>query len=618
MKKYFRTTLRFVLLCCLTLGMMASCSTASRSTKQASTDPTFLHRQQLTPEQQREYDKTYLEAICQKLKGNNDAAHDLLEHALTINPMGAEALFELGNILLATPTSAINAHDSIASDEQLLILRGDSMLQMAVALEPSNPYYRERLAHQLISTERYEDALPLFEVMAEQKPTEQNLNVLARLYEMEGDFDKAIATFSHLEALAGYDKDIAVELYRIYMATNQPEKAFASFERLVDNEPNIQNQLMLGDAYLSGGNQEKAHSIYTDVLAKHPYNFGARAAMLRYHSVQNDTASINSGLTSIMLDPAIENSDKLSLLRAYAIEQTEATPDKVTISTNALYGHFCEALTLPQDNSMLMDLCIAYSDLAVLPAECRIQNYRTALHHFPDDYEARLLLLQDAVLKQDIEGIASLCHEGTVHSPEQLIFYYYEGMSLFQQGRTSDAIEVYERASTAITEDSDAEMASDIYATLGDIYHENGQKQQAYAAYDSALTYKADNIACLNNYAYFLSLDGKQLDKAAAMSKQTVDAEPTNPTYLDTYAWILYRQGQYTQARIYIDETLSHLPAEELEAPSAASLYDHAGDIYFRLGDTDKAMNHWQHALRLSDDSKLTKNLNRKIKNKKP
>jgi len=160
-----------------------------------------------------------------------------------------------------------------------------------------------------------------------------------------------------------------------------------------------------------------------------------------------------------------------------------------------------------------------------------------------------------------------------------------------------------------VNESTDAQLASDIYALLGDVLHEADANEEAYMAYDKALSYNGLNLICLNNYAYFLSLEGKKLEKAAQMSRLTVETESENATYLDTYAWVLYVQRQYEQARIYINEALRYTA----ETPENAAIFDHAGDIYFRCGEKATALDLWKRALSLADNAALKKKVQRKI-----
>jgi tetratricopeptide (TPR) repeat protein len=140
--------------------------------------------------------------------------------------------------------------------------------------------------------------------------------------------------------------------------------------------------------------------------------------------------------------------------------------------------------------------------------------------------------------------------------------------------------------------------------------------REAFAAYDSCLVWKEDNIGCLNNYAYYLSELGRELNKAEQMSYRTIKAEPKNATYLDTYAWILFMQQRYSEAKIYIDQTM------QCDSDTSAVLLEHAGDIYYHCGDKEKAVALWQQALdRASENSEIKGDrrqvLIRKIKHKK-
>jgi Tfp pilus assembly protein PilF len=145
---------------------------------------------------------------------------------------------------------------------------------------------------------------------------------------------------------------------------------------------------------------------------------------------------------------------------------------------------------------------------------------------------------------------------------------------------------------------------------MGDILHQKGLAEEAFAAYDSCLQWKDDNIGCLNNYAYYLSERGEQLDKAEVMSYKTVKAEPKNSTYLDTYAWILFMQERYSEAKIYIEQALQNLD----DSLNNEVIIEHAGDIYALNEDIDRALDLWRDAQTKKPEDQL---LLRKIKQKK-
>ena len=146
-----------------------------------------------------------------------------------------------------------------------------------------------------------------------------------------------------------------------------------------------------------------------------------------------------------------------------------------------------------------------------------------------------------------------------------------------------------------------------------------GRLTDSFAAYDSSLVYKNDNISCLNNYAYFLSLTNERLDEAEDMSYRTVVLEPRNPIYLDTYAWILFQKGKYTEARVYINRAADpSLPDEKILENEGinGNILEHAGDIHACCGDMELAMRFWKLAAGL-DDGTCTKRINQKIRKRK-
>ena len=204
--------------------------------------------------------------------------------------------------------------------------------------------------------------------------------------------------------------------------------------------------------------------------------------------------------------------------------------------------------------------------------------------------------------------VIDLCEAGVETNPEMLEFYFYLAIAYNQAERTDDVISICQKALTQITADSKKEVVSDFYSILGDAYHTKDLNTEAYAAYDSALVYNPSNIGALNNYAYYLSVERRNLDKAEEMSYKTVKAEPDNATYLDTYAWILFEKGNYAEARLYIDNAMKS------DGGKSDVIVEHCGDIYYMTGDVDKALEYWNQALKIGSKSKT---LQEKIRKKK-
>ena len=218
------------------------------------------------------------------------------------------------------------------------------------------------------------------------------------------------------------------------------------------------------------------------------------------------------------------------------------------------------------------------------------------------------MLVSEAAKREDYKQIIKVCEPGIEATPDALELYYYLAIGYHQAEQPDSVLSICGRALEHITPGTRKEIVSDFYSIMGDVYHSNQQMTEAYAAYDKALEYNPDNIAALNNYAYYLSVERRDLDKAEEMSYKTVKAEPNNSTHLDTYAWILFEKGNYAEARIYIDNAMKN------GGESSSVIVEHCGDICFMNGDAEEALKHWMKAEELGSESKTLK---QKIEKKK-
>lgn len=254
----------------------------------------------------------------------------------------------------------------------------------------------------------------------------------------------------------------------------------------------------------------------------------------------------------------------------------------------------------PQDADMA-ELKAVYMSLKQFPLDSVNQALRDVLKIAPDNAGVRLQIIQNLWPKKDWDQIIELCKPAVQYNPDEMAFYYFMGLSYYQKDDEDNALDAFRRGVDEINDQSNKEIVSDFYAIMGDILHKKGLDNDAFAAYDSCLQWKDDNIGALNNYAYFLSLKGNDLQKAEQMSYKTVKAEPTNPTYLDTYAWILFKQERFAEAQIYIDQAL----ANDTDSLQSDVIIEHAGDIYAMNGDIEKAVELWKKAQDAGSDNPI-------------
>jgi len=521
---------------------------------------------------QQRYDNFFLEAIVQREKGNSDAAFDLLRHCVDIDSTRSEAYFYLAQY-----------YGALKQKEKML-----GMMKKAVDLEPDNTTYLETLANVYISQRQYAEGIEMLERLYDKsRERDEVLGMLVQLYEQQQDYDNAIRTLNRLETLEGKSERLSFAKSSLFTQKGDKKAAISEMKKLADQYPHDNNyRCLYGNTLYVNGQQKKALAIYHEILKDDPDNRNAQMAMLAHYNEQHDSAAANRLIEEILLNKQSSTEDRVTLMRQVIGESERAGGD----STRVLQL-FHRMLDLPQSDADMALFCATYMNLKKMPKDSIGAVLEKAIQIAPDNAAARLQLVSYAWQNEDRDKVIALCKEARQYNPDEMAFYYYQGIAYYQNSQLDEALDAFQNGIGVITQQSDPAIVSDFYAVMGDIMHQKGMDREAYAAYDSCLQWKDDNIACLNNYAYYLSVKGEQLDKAEQMSYRTIKAEPKNATYLDTYAWILFMQKRYSEARIYIDQTLQN------DSDTSAVLLEHAGDIYYHVGDTDKALVFWQQSL---------------------
>lgn len=395
-----------------------------------------------------------------------------------------------------------------------------------------------------------------------------------------------------------------MEKSRNYLLMGDKEGAFGEMEALAAEYPeNSYYRVALASMYMENGREGDALPVLQEVLAEEPDNGAAKIALVQYHKQVADTVGYHSMVDSVMMTSSVDEDTKVKMMLQLISEKTDSA---------YVMDLFNRAMQQPQRSAKLGHVCVQYMLILKQPEERVRPVLLRMLEVEPDHIQARLQLLSYAARRNDIDEIIAMCSTAIDYTPEVLEFYYYKGIGLYQKERYEEALDTYRKATAQVTEESSTELVSDIYTALGDLYQQTNRLEEAYLCYDSALVYNPSNILVLNNYAYFLSEEGKQLDRAEQMSLRSVKAEPNNATYLDTYAWILYKQERYEEALEYMEQALA------ADSVPSDVLYEHAGDICYKLGDVQRAFVYWKQALDLQRQTEtIEERLEKKVKLKK-
>ena len=576
----------------LLVGVMTVISCGS-STKTASNSsrgvkPTVTRRVLSYNDEQR-FKYFYLGAVDQQMKGNYAGAFDLLNHCQEINPDAAEVYF------MRSAYNALLNNDSLSLAD----------IQKAAELNPQNNVYLERLAGAYIGSGKYDEAIEAYEKLyANNHDRDDVLNVLIRLYGQQKDYDNMLQTINRLENLEGSSEEITLARMRVYSLKGDKQAELAELKDLSKKHPNDMNyRVMMGNWLLQNELPADALKEYEYVLAQEPDNLMAQMSMLDYYNAIGQDSLADELQEKLVVSPSTPLNSKMTLMRGIVNSNEQQGGDSTEVLR--IFRHI---LSQPQKTSDMWELQAAYMSLKQMPQDSIDNSLRGALEVAPDNAGVRLQLIQSKWKDQLFDDVISLCKPALEYNPDEMAFYYFLGLAYFQKDEKDKALHTFQLGVSQINSESNKEIVSDFYAIMGDILHEKGREQEAYVAYDSCLQWKDDNLGALNNYAYYLSEKGKDLQKAEKMSYRTIKAEPKNSTFLDTYAWILFMQERYEEANIYIEQAVQN------DSTVSDVILEHAGDISAKLGNMKKAVEWWEKARDAGGNSKV---LIRKIKLRK-
>lgn len=540
------------------------------------------------------------EAAKSRMQGQWSKAMELYSHCLQIDSCSAEALYQLGRI------SFYLRQDSA----------GLEYLHKAVDLDPDNTYYIEPLAAILLRQGCEDDALPLLEHISKLQSNRSDvLSHLASIYSKTGRLEDAISTLDRLEMLEGKMSQLSNEKFSLYMEMGDSVKAFAELQSLCGEYPaDLSYKIDMAYCYQQLGDYEKALQMYDEVRAIDPANVPLQMAMLDYYLSQGMDSLYDATRDSILYAPETETAKRVVLIQQMVQRMSPDSAD-----TEQIIKRFERVLQLDSTNVELLTMYAAFLDYRQKPQEMIQSVMSRVLLVEPDNEMATQWLLQYYASRKDYFSLEEICRRGVNYHPKDLVYPYFLGMIMLERNNNAEALEVLDRGIRLRSEDTRLALVSDAFTVKGDVFYKMGKHADAFLQYDSALVYNKDNVLCLNNYAYYLSLRNEYLDKAEEMSYRTIKAEPDNRTYLDTYAWILFMQAKYEQAQEYMDKVVPRDSSEQFlmtDLYTSTAILEHAGDIAWMNGDAERATYLWQLAVRRGDDE-VTPILRKKAKKRK-
>lgn len=496
--------------------------------------------------------------------GNIEKALAYFQTVLELNPMHAASSFQVAK-LLTDPKEAIKYS------------------YRSTRIEPNNIWYKYQLGALYTSTKSYQKAIELWRDIISREPSNSQLyRYLAALYETTGQPIAAISVIDSALQRAGDDFELLEYKQQLLGSSYQSKQATENAKLMVELYPNEPLPLLhLAASYEATRQDSLAKTYFEKALAIDSTDIQVLIPVSEYYTRSGKESRYLDILNDIFASKEVNLDAK--------IDYFKSTLSNATVYRRFLFkiDNLIRTLRLNYLNNYEVDKLYAQHLINIGKTEEAVAVYK---QHLSVAEEAKTAYREVIAIESYLghtDSVSLYMADALRLNPDDYELPMIHASMLFNAERYSDAINTLKNYMPKLPSDS---TRSIYYGFIGDIYDKAGSPKKRYKMYDKALSFDANNINVLNNYSYFLSVDGTQLEKALKMASKVMEHDGSNPTYIDTYAWVLYKLGQYKEARVAMRKAIA------LEENPSSELYLHYGDILYKLGETSTASIYWDKA----------------------
>lgn len=454
----------------------------------------------------------------------------------------------------------------------------------AASMDTTNKWFQLALADAFTMNEMFDSAAWVYEKLIRQSPQDEDLLFNKGMSLSKGKhYAEALTVFDTLESKVGVVEDLSYQKQRIFMRLGMADQAAAEVRKLIDQDPaEIRYRGMLAEIYESADRLPEAKAVYDTILQQDPYHPRALIAIANMEKKNGNEPKYRAYLVKAFSNPDYNIDEKISFVYPY-LQMLETDTSKRTEGL-LLTGLIVESHPNDAKAYALRGDMFSQGDMP----DSALVNYRKALSLDSTRFSVwyQMMWLYSRTDQQD--SLLRVSGHVIDRFPKEFMGYYFNGLANYFKQKHEAAIG---SLNTALSIGGEKRFVADVYALLGDTYHATGLHNRSDSSYDMVLSLRPKDHIVMNNYSYYLSMRGDKLDKAEQLSRRSLELQPESPTYMDTYAWILFRLGKYREAKEWIEKALQHP-----EAQQDPDVLEHYGDILFNLNEKDKAVEYWQLA----------------------
>ncbi len=535
-------------------------------------------------EDNNDYQYALIEAVKQKNLGNLSEAVKLYRLVIKERPGCEVAYYEVGGIYL------------MSNQVDLAI----SNLKEAYELEPGNKWYVLAYLNALDAGKLYDEMEVILKEKVSSDPGEVEWEYqLAAVYFNQDKHKKAIKTLEKIEKEKGFSEKVSLLKASIYEGDEEYDLALIELEKVMAIFPEaIQFRIVAAELCMKDGREDDATQYYLEMLEVDSTNIFALTNLTDYYRKKEDYKSSFMYLSKSFASPMVDARRKMAILSFY-------------LSDEKFINDYPDELANLLD--VLIDVHPEEYDARLMASDFYIQrreydeaywNLRGYLGKGGSSYP----LYMQAILLANAGGLnkelISVTGEAMVNYPDSLDIRFFRGIGFYEEAEYRALLDNYEGVS--MDEFSTADYASQATMLIAEAYYRLDEHSKSDSIFESLIEDDPDNYMVLNNYSYYLAERGVKLAEAKKWSWKAIDNNPDNATFLDTYAWVLYRSGELEEAEKYI------LKALDKGGKNDPEVNEHAGDIQAALNSKEMALGYYQKAIMVGGDRQ---NLELKIEN---
>lgn len=534
----------------------------------------------------------YAEALNAKYRGQMASHFHLVERAYELDTTNTAAAFYYGLCLLTEK-------DNTLEDAE----KGLALMRKHFVAHPDDYYETKFYADACRSLKKYDQSLEAIKTLAAHYPYKTEVQTrLAETYSLVGDFANAIATYDSIETFMGVNLDISSRKAAAYFMLQDTLGMIDEMHKLLNTAPqnavyniamaNAMQQISLPDSALHYLNRAQEFD---------PDNGYTCLAKAQHFYLQGDSAQYDEQIYNALINQNLDVEAKMSVLTDYTRQLLQAKDSSQRV--NRLFR------VLIEQHPHEAEIHNLYSEYFVVKKDytAAAEQLGYMLDIDPTDASGWRKLLLVNMLAENYPAAIEASEKALQFCPDSLELYRYVAPAYMQMKQYDNAIAIYDRA-IAIADSTDFTSRSDLIGGKGDLFLSMGDTARALEFYEEAVEINPQNYGIMNNYAYALAQVGIELDKAERMSALAVNAYPNSATFIDTYAWVYYKKGEYKMALLYMRSAI-----DQSEEPNE-DLLEHYGDILWADDSHKQAVEQWEKALELMPENETLK---QKIRNAK-